>query len=415
MANIQTTLKRLKPGIPDVRKWSKRAKIVAGVVAGLVLLYLVYGVILYTTGGNDSLTRFVSNFAYYPAAKVFAPGFWSYYLGGLLATVVLLGAFGRLFYLLVQGKKPSRQTWAILVGLILIGALNLTWLPSATSVSIGYGTFLERVATFEKIQAAQQQAQGAPAQDDSQIRPFSLQQLVQQRLVQQVATKLNVSVSEKRVDESYKEQAERVQGEKEFKRLLKERLGWSPREYKAELRTNVLLQEALNDKISSDEDLNKEAKEKADKALKELKDGQSFAAVAKKYSEDPTAAKGGSQGKLKRGQLDPAIEKQAFSVKEGGVSDVIKVRQGFAIIKVDGRSGDTVELSQITVLGKSISSYFQEILPDTTVWVLVDGLRWDDTLFTVQSTDPQPQQPLQQQTPAPGATGAPAATGQPAQ
>ncbi|MDZ4248382.1 MAG: peptidylprolyl isomerase [Patescibacteria group bacterium] len=409
MANIQKTLKRLKP---DVRKWSKRTKVFAGVVAVLVLLYLVYAVILYTTGGNDSLTRFVSNFAYYPAAKVFAPGFWPYYLGGLVATAVLLGAIGRLCYLFIKGRTASRQTLLILVGLILVGGLNLTWLPSPSSAAVGYGTFLDRVATFKKIQSAQQQAQGVTSQQDEMIKPFSLQQLIQQRLVQQAATKLNVSVSDKKVDEAYKEQAQRVQGEKEFKRLLKERLGWSPREYKQELRTNVLLQEALNEKISSDENLNKGAKDRADQALKALKDGKSFAAVAKQYSEDPTATKGGDQGTLKRGQLDPAIEKEAFSLKVGSVSDVIKARQGFVIIKVESRSKNSVRIRQVLVLGKSISTYFQEILPKTKVWVLVDGLKWDKALFTVQSTNPQP--PQVQPQPGAGASGAPAPAKKPA-
>jgi parvulin-like peptidyl-prolyl isomerase len=408
--NIQKKIKGLKP---DVRKWSKRHKVVVGILAALVLLYVVYGIILYATGGSDGLTRFVSNFAYYPAAKVFAPGFWPFFLGSIVATAILIGSVGRLAYLLIGKGKTARDDLLIPGALVVLSAVSLAWLPPVTSATVSYGEFLERVATFDKIQSAQQQAQGLPAQQDATIRPFALQQLIQQRLVQQVGTKLGISVSDQKVDEAYKEQAQRVQGEKEFKRLLKERLGWSPREYKQELRTNVLLQEALNEKITTDPKLNKDAKDKADKALQALKDGQSFAAVAKKYSEDPTASKGGAQGKVKRGELDPAIEKEAFALKVGGTSNVINARQGFVIIKVNSRNEQTVDLSQILVVGKSVTTYFQEILPKTKVWVMVDGLRWDKTLFVVQSTEPQPQQQLPQVqgsgAPAPAQSGAPAA------
>ena len=108
--------------------------------------------------------------------------------------------------------------------------------------------------------------------------------------------------------------------------------------------------------------------------------------------------------------MDPAIEKVAFDIEVGAVSDVIKTDQGFVIITVEDRDEDSVELRQITVLGKSVATHFQEILPDTLVWVLVPGLKWDDSLFTVQPKE-QPQQPSLQ--PGAGQTGAPAASSAP--
>src|SRR5207245_5586503 len=56
--------------------------------------------------------------------------------------------------------------------------------------------------------------------------------------------------------------------------------------------------------------------------------------VAKKSSEGPTAAQGGDLGYFKRGMLAKELEDLTFGMKPGDVSDVIRTRQGFVILKV---------------------------------------------------------------------------------
>ncbi len=402
---------RRAPRVPKVKiPESRSGKIAAGVVAGLVLLYFVYAIILYTTGGSDGLTRFVSHFAYYPAAKTFTPDYLWWFLGGLLSTLVLVGTVLKFAWYGLAGKVMAPKKAVILGVVAVLACLSQIWLPPVTEVSVSYGSYLERAKTLEKIQGAQQQAQGLPSVPEVALQAQALQQQVASAITQQESTKLGVSVKDSKVEEAYDQQAEKVQGEDELKRLLRERLGWSVGEYKEELRDNVLIQEALNEKISSDEDLNRDAREKADGAKQRLDKKESFAAVAKDVSEDPTAKEGGSIGELKRGEMDPAIEKVAFELKVGAVSDVIRTQQGFVIIQVESRDEGSVELNQITVVGKSVATYFQEILPKTTVWVLVNGLKWDDTLFAVQPTEqPQPQPGAVQTAPAGAASPQPPA------
>ncbi|MEX2209632.1 MAG: peptidylprolyl isomerase [Patescibacteria group bacterium] len=396
-----------RPRVPE----SRSGRIVAGVVLALFLLYLVYAVILYTTGGNDGLTRFVSNFAYYPAAKVFTPDYLWWMIGGLLATIAFVGVFAKFVWYGFSGRVMSLRKAGILGVIAVLAAVSQLWLPPVTEVAVGYGSFLERVKTLERIQSGQEQAQGLPAVPEETIKAQALQQQIASVITQQEATKLGVRVKASRVEEAYQEQADKVQGEDQLKRLLRERLGWSVREYKTELRENVLIQEALNERISEDEDLNREAREKADAARERLGEDESFAAVAEDVSEDPAASEGGSLGDIRRGEMDPAIEEVAFEIEVGAVSDVIKTDQGFVIIRVQDRDEDSVELQQITVLGKSVATHFQEILPDTLVWVLAPGLVWDDSLFTVQPKE-QPEQPGAAQTGVPGAS--PAAQPSPA-
>jgi peptidyl-prolyl cis-trans isomerase SurA len=77
------------------------------------------------------------------------------------------------------------------------------------------------------------------------------------------------------------------------------------------------------------------AEKKANEVLAELKKGAKFDEEAKKVSDGPTAAQGGSLGAFKRGTLAKELEDKTFAMKSGEISDVIRTRQGFVILKVD--------------------------------------------------------------------------------
>jgi peptidyl-prolyl cis-trans isomerase SurA len=68
--------------------------------------------------------------------------------------------------------------------------------------------------------------------------------------------------------------------------------------------------------------------------LKQIRGGATFEDVAKKESQDPSAAQGGDLGAFPRGKLAKQLEDATFAMKKGDVSDVIRTRQGFVILKV---------------------------------------------------------------------------------
>jgi peptidyl-prolyl cis-trans isomerase SurA len=76
------------------------------------------------------------------------------------------------------------------------------------------------------------------------------------------------------------------------------------------------------------------AEAKADDLLKQIRAGASFEDVAKKYSEGPSAAQGGYLGAFKRGALAKELEDKTFAMKSGEVTDVIRTKQGYVILKV---------------------------------------------------------------------------------
>jgi peptidyl-prolyl cis-trans isomerase SurA len=77
------------------------------------------------------------------------------------------------------------------------------------------------------------------------------------------------------------------------------------------------------------------AEAKANDLLKQIHNGASFEDIAKKYSDGPSAAEGGALGVFKRGQLAKELEDKTFAMKTGEISDVIRFKQGYGIVKVD--------------------------------------------------------------------------------
>ena len=73
---------------------------------------------------------------------------------------------------------------------------------------------------------------------------------------------------------------------------------------------------------------------KAKGLLDQIKKGGSFEDVAKKNSDGPTASQGGDLGLFKRGALSKELEDVTFAMKAGEMTDVIRTKQGFVILKV---------------------------------------------------------------------------------
>ncbi|WP_415238248.1 SurA N-terminal domain-containing protein [Seleniivibrio woodruffii] len=77
-----------------------------------------------------------------------------------------------------------------------------------------------------------------------------------------------------------------------------------------------------------------DAKQKlAADVLAQIKAGADFAEMAKKYSADSSGQQGGDLGYFSKGQMVPEFETEAFRLKNGEVSNIVKTDFGFHIIK----------------------------------------------------------------------------------
>jgi peptidyl-prolyl cis-trans isomerase SurA len=226
----------------------------------------------------------------------------------------------------------------------------------------------------ERDKLRQQLAQQYGGADlDAKVRDYSkdlLRDLIDQSLMVQKAKDLDINVETdviKRLDEIRRsmklESLEDLQKEVEKEGLL-----WE--DFKDGIRRNLLMREVIGREVGrtiiiSREDARKyfeahkqdfaspagvvlsqiliseekrkpeEAEQRAKAALAELKAGQKWAEVVRKYSDDSATSEGGGNiGFMKDGTLAPTINEAIAKLDVNEFSDVIPIKGGFIILKV---------------------------------------------------------------------------------
>jgi peptidyl-prolyl cis-trans isomerase SurA len=112
-----------------------------------------------------------------------------------------------------------------------------------------------------------------------------------------------------------------------------------------------------------------EAELKAKGLWEQLQKGAKFEDVAKKSSDGPTAAEGGQLGVFKRGELSKDLEDKTFSLKTGEYTGVIRTKQGFIILKVNGhRAAGVPPLKEVENQIKE-ALYSQKLEPQARVYL----------------------------------------------
>ncbi len=113
----------------------------------------------------------------------------------------------------------------------------------------------------------------------------------------------------------------------------------------------------------------REIRKKCQKVLEKVKGGEDFGEMALLYSEDASAKDRGDLGFFKKGELLPAFEKEALRLRVGEVSGIVRTDYGFHIIKLLDRKGgepppfeEIKEKVQADYYEKEMEKAFQQFL-----------------------------------------------------
>jgi peptidyl-prolyl cis-trans isomerase C len=87
----------------------------------------------------------------------------------------------------------------------------------------------------------------------------------------------------------------------------------------------------------ADEAAQQAARTKIDGILAEARTGADFAALARIHSQGPSAQKGGDLGFMTRRQLVKPFADTAFALEPGEISEVVRTRFGYHIIRMESR------------------------------------------------------------------------------
>jgi peptidyl-prolyl cis-trans isomerase SurA len=112
------------------------------------------------------------------------------------------------------------------------------------------------------------------------------------------------------------------------------------------------------------------AEAKANELLKQIRDGGSFEDIAKKSSDGPSAADGGALGTFKRGQLAKELEDKTFAMKAGEVTDVIRTKQGYVILKVDDHQTAGIPPLKDALPRIQDALYYQKLQPALRAYLM---------------------------------------------
>ena len=115
------------------------------------------------------------------------------------------------------------------------------------------------------------------------------------------------------------------------------------------------------------------ARQRAEAILDRARKGEDFAKLAQETSMDSSASQGGDIGYVTPGQVDPAYQAAAFSLAVGALSDPVRSRVGYHIIKVTDKKKEgiaTLDESRV-----QLTEFLKNQKSDRQLQQLVDQLR----------------------------------------
>lgn len=243
-------------------------------------------------------------------------------------------------------------------------------IAKAGSKYIDYENYLFDLRHYVHYYETQQQLNFNGTDKDQLLayRKQALQNVVNQAYIKQLAGQYHVSVSDKEVNSRLEEvrSQNRLGGNnKVFADVLRDYWGWSINDFKRSLK-----QEILAEKVSSK--LDNAADQKAAAVLSQAKNGGDFTALAKQYSDDPSAKdNGGDYGfaiAKTNPNVPPEVVAELFQLRPGQVSDLILASPVLAgqppslqIVKVTGLQGDAVTAQHIVINLKDADTYIKQL------------------------------------------------------
>lgn len=178
---------------------------------------------------------------------------------------------------------------------------------------------------------------------DSQLSDQVLSRLATNVIVAQASRAHGVAVTADDTDKLKAQLLEQFKTVDAINVELTKRYGWDLPTYERKVMQPYILENKLGEKLQSDPATLSTLRQQASTVLQQIKDGGDFAALAKQYGEDGTAAQGGDLGWFGKGDMVPQFEEAAFALKKGAVSDVVETAYGFHIIKLEDRRASKVK------------------------------------------------------------------------
>ncbi len=288
---------------------------------------------------------------------------------------------------ITSAPSPTRRGWKARAAAACLAALLLST-ASAAAVILDrvVATINDQAITMSELQEAvaayqSQVEEGSPEArtppDRKALERRVLEDLIDKKLIEGYAEKMNIQASEEEVDMAIRDVLHRAHiTDEELREALKnDGMGYD--EYRKQVRDRIIKAKMIQQKIRSEVNIKEnqieayyldhpdefraeegvvlrhilfllpkdptpeEVEAVRNKALQvraEIEAGLPFEDAAKRYSQDSTAARGGWLGFFRKGSLSPAMEEAVERLGEGEVSEPIRTALGIHILKVEEKT-----------------------------------------------------------------------------
>jgi peptidyl-prolyl cis-trans isomerase C len=262
-----------------------------------------------------------------------------------------------------------------------------------------------------------------PASLAKRFKGKTLDQAIEKHLVDQQVEKAGIEISDKDIKEEMSRFKDRFPNEKAFqsfmkfrnmteekmrsqikeslkvKKLLKEKKGIevtekdakkyydeNPKEFEQaeQVKASHILIKTKKD--ASDKEVEKAKKKAQELAKKARKEGTDFSKLAEENSEGPSAKKGGDLGYFTKERMVKEFSNKAFSMENGEISDPVKTRFGFHVIKRTGHKeastksfdeakSDILSKLESKELRKAMDAFVKELKKDADIEKMPDNIK----------------------------------------
>lgn len=303
------------------------------------------------------------------------------------------------------GKKLNNKiTWiavsAVVIlfcffGIVGLGAVQLGWDNSFTNTIVKALPYPAAMVDGKVVKYSEWkfETEAVILLSEKRLNEYSvedvkeevLQKLIYDELMEKIAKKNNIKVTDEDIDGLIARLVEQVGSEEELEKNVKDFFNWDMKTFKE----HVVYSDALREKLEKELPLNeknlREAEKEAEAVLREVTDGEkSFEELAQMYSQDPvSAAQGGDLGWFAKGVMVKEFEDAVFAMNPGDVSDLVKTDFGYHIIKLEDKkaaevledgteSGEQVKASHILIRPMIFNDYLSELEKSAKVWRFVN-------------------------------------------
>lgn len=277
---------------------------------------------------------------------------WKFFVLGFAGVVVLAAAAGWIiFYQRVQHLSENPFVLKVArVAPFSVAKIN--------GLSIFYYDYIDDLKTLRIFY--QNPPAGVTKPSDEIISDQVLSRLVANRLIRSFAEKYGATVSDENLANFKSDLLSQFSDENEARKELQDRYGWTLEKYLEKVGKPILLEQKLQEIIKTqtnfydnkyaeeearashilfmvnDEKDDAKVKREAESVLARIKNGEDFAALAKKYGSDSTKDNGGDLGWFSKGMMVPEFEDAVFKLEPGQLADdLVQTQYGYHIVKLE--------------------------------------------------------------------------------